>query len=129
MFHDRVIAVQAALDGEAGRARLMMRSYSVIRTLRRARTCSWVVDGDSADVEQLRGIVQSMLDDNPCAEAARAELETGVSAETSEIEARKLAGSISILMSDNCEINEPEGEEAMVSEADLEAEASEAEEA
>jgi len=86
-----------------------------------------VVDGDSADVEQLRGIVQSMLADNPCAEAARAELETGVSAATSENESRKLAGSIFILMSDNCEVSLPEEADAAVSEEDLEVEVSEVE--
>lgn len=123
MFRNRVVAFQHALDADAGRIRLMMRSYSVIRTLRRARTCSWVVEGDSVDIEQMRGIVQTLVAENPCAEAARAELEAGASHETSEIEARKLAGSISILLSDNCEIIEPEAETT----ADLEVEVSEAE--
>jgi len=123
MLHDRVVAFRDALDADAGRARLMMRSYSVIRILRRARTCSWVVEGDSADIEQIRGVVQTLVAENPCAQAARAELEAGASAETSEIETRKLVGSISILLSDTCEITEPEMDTA----ADLEVEASEAE--
>jgi len=123
MFHDRIVAFQDACDADAGRARLTMRHYSVIRTLRRARTCPWVVEGDSADIEQMRGIVQTLVAENPCAQAARAELEAGTSAETSELATRKLLGSISILLSDNCEITEPENDAV----ADLEAEGSEAE--
>merc|ERR1712028_49160 len=63
-FRSRVTAVQALLDAtndaqENGtrtptlaQARITMRTFGVIRTLRRAKDCQWVLDGDSEDIEQ-----------------------------------------------------------------------------
>merc|ERR1719444_149355 len=36
----------------ATQARLSMRSLRIIRTMRRARTCSWIQDSDSEDIKQ-----------------------------------------------------------------------------
>merc|ERR1711865_1298584 len=84
-------------------ARVTMRTYGIIRTLRRARTCSWVTQNDSDEIEQARGIVQSLLAGNPCAEVARAELESGSSAETAQVEIASIRRAMSVLTSDSCE--------------------------
>lgn len=110
-FHDRLVAFQASLDtvpdmdamGRAAQARMMMRTYGIMRTLRRARTCSWVIQNDSEEIEQARDIVQSLLAGNPCAEAARSELESGLSAETTLVEISSIRRAMSILASDSCE--------------------------
>lgn len=111
-FHTRVVGLQDFLDAHsdesnfntATQARFMMRSYQIIRTLRRANTCAWVVDGDSDDIEQTRAIVQTLIAGNPCAEAARDELAAGRSAETAQIEVQSVWRAMSVLQSDNCEI-------------------------
>jgi len=113
-FHDRVAAFQTALGpnqdldslGRAAQARIMMRTYGIFRTLRRARTCDWVIENDSDDIEQARGVVQSLLDGNPCAEAARLELEAGSSAGTVELEIRAIQRAMLVLSSDTCEVVE-----------------------
>lgn len=118
LFHSRVVELQTLLDAHsdvsdfsrATQARFIVRSFGVVRTLRRARTCSWVVEGDSADIEQTQAIVQSLLADNPCAEAAAAELQTGSSAQTAEIEMEFVRRAMSILMSDTCEATESDEE-------------------
>merc|ERR1711865_39326 len=84
-------------------ARVTMRTYGIIRTLRRARTCSWVTQNDSDEIEQARGIVQSLLAGNPCAEVARSELESGMSAETAAVEITSIRRAMSVLASDSCE--------------------------
>jgi len=114
MFHNRVAAFQASLDehqnlddlGRAAQTRFLMRTYGIVRTLRRARTCAWVVDNDRDDLDQARGIVQSLLAGNPCADVARSELEAGASAETQEVEIRAVHRAISVLLSDTCEAAE-----------------------
>lgn len=88
------------------------------RSLRRARTCSWVVDGNSEDIEQMRGIVQVMLAGNPCAQAARAELEAGASDESVESMQRAMR----VLVSENCEVTLPPDEEALAINIDNEEE-------
>ena len=81
MFHDRVVAFKSSLDanpdldeiGRVAQARVMMRTYGIIRTLRRARACSWVIENDNDDIKQAREIVQTLLAENPCADAARSQ--------------------------------------------------------
>lgn len=114
-FRNRVAAFQASYDAidnfEAisryTQARLMMRTYGIIRTMRRARNCAWVADDNSEDMEQARGVVQSLLAGNPCAEAARSELEAGSSAETDGDQFRSLQRAMWVLTSDDCEATMP----------------------
>lgn len=110
-FRSRLATFQGVLDANpdldavtrATKARTMMRTYGIIRTLRRARTCAWVVDNDSEEMEGARSIVQSLLSRNACADAARAELAAGASAESGEIDTQSLQRSIAILSSETCE--------------------------
>lgn len=114
LFHNRVDQMQSLMAANpdqsdftaASQARFMMRSYGIIRTLRRARTCSWLVDGDSSEIEQVRGIVETLLAGNPCAEAARNELAAGRNAETAEIEMQAVTRAMSVLTSENCEVGD-----------------------
>lgn len=111
-FRNRIVAFRASLDADedavtrGAQARMMMRTYGIIRTLRRARTCTWVVDNDSDDLEEARDIIQILLAGNPCAEAARSELAVGASAETSEIDFNSLHRALTVLTSDTCEVND-----------------------
>lgn len=110
-FHNRVVAFQTLLDehqnlDDISQVTVMMRTYGIIRTLRRARTCTWVIENDSEDLEQARSITRTLLADNPCAEAARSELDAGASAETQEVELRSIQRAMTILNSDTCEISE-----------------------
>jgi hypothetical protein len=107
IFHNRVSSIQSSLDGvdehselSAGaRARLTIRMHGIMRTLRRARECSWVVDNNSDDFDDMRGIVQTLIAGNPCAEAARSELEQG-----SDEHPQSIPRAVGILLSDNCEV-------------------------
>jgi len=133
MFHNRVVAFKSSFDanpdldeiGRVAQARVMMRTYGIIRTLRRARTCSWVIENDSDDVEQAREIVQVLLAENPCADAARSQLATGASdAATAGMEVQSLYRAMTILASDNCELVESvESAEQTDNEATLDEEA------
>jgi len=80
----------------------MMRMYGLVRTLRRAQQCAWVVENNSEDIEEMRGMTQQLISENPCGEAARAEFEAGAADESLGAIARAL----SILASDNCEASE-----------------------
>lgn len=110
-FHNRVAAFQASLDAMPEdddmsrwqQTRVTVRTMGIIRTLRRARTCTWVIQSDSGELDQARAIVQTLLAGNPCAEAARSELESGLSAETAEIEMAALRRAMSVLASDDCD--------------------------
>jgi len=112
MFHNRVVAVQGLLDAHsdasnfntATQARFMMRSFGVVRTLRRASSCDWVLDGTGEEFEQVRGIVQALITGNPCAETAREILAAGSSAETAQIEIQSVWSAMSVLGNDNCEV-------------------------
>lgn len=117
-FHDRVTAIHASLQAvdeqsdeqsdvsTAARPRLAMRMYGIIRTLRRARECSWVIENNSEDLDQMRGVVHKLLAANPCAEVARLEMESG----RSNGDMESITRAMSILMSDDCEALEmPEG--------------------
>lgn len=114
MFHNRVAAFKASLDehpnldelGRAAQTRVLMRTYGMIRTFRRARTCAWVIENDGDDLDQARGIVQTLLARNPCADVARSELQAGASAETQEVEIQAVHRALSVLLSDNCEAAE-----------------------
>jgi len=105
-FHTRVLAFQTALEANPDegamsrttQARLSMRVYGVVRTLRRARECDWVINSDSPDIEALQTIVQRLQAGNPCAAQANVALQEGADDELST-----LWSSMSILMSDTCE--------------------------
>lgn len=110
-FHGRVAAIQSSLDGvdetselsSMMRTRLMMRMHGIIRTLRRASECSWVLENNSEDLVQMRGLVQRFLAGNPCAEAARVEMQ-----QASEEHPEGISRAMGILMSDDCEAPTPE---------------------
>jgi len=116
-FRSRVAGLQTLLDAHpeestfnrATQARFTMRTLGIVRTLRRARTCAWVVDGDSDDIEQIRDIVQVMLAGNPCAQVARGELAAGTSAGSVDMQAVRRA--MSVLVSDSCEVTLPSDED------------------
>jgi len=110
-FHDQVHAFKEALDARTSesattQARFTMRMYGVMRTLRRARECAWVVDNNSDDIEEMRSIVQELLSGSPCGEAARSELEAGASAEDSQVQMQAIPRAMSMLMSDDCEVSD-----------------------
>jgi len=126
-FSSRLVGFQGFLDANpdldsvsrATEARAMVKAFGIIRTLRRARTCSWVVDNDSEELEGARSIVQALLSRNPCADVARAELEAGASAETGEIQTESLQRSMQILSSDTCEAPDAPPQGAHLAEDDL----------
>lgn len=105
-FNNRVDGIQVMVNAHPDdttfnavtRARFTMRTVGVLRVLRRARTCSWVVDNDGEDLEQMRGIAQVMLAGNSCAQAARAELQAGASDDATTVRR-----ALEILVSENCE--------------------------
>lgn len=119
-LRSRVTAVQALLNSyqdatgisSFGQAQITMRVFGVVRTLRRARNCQWVLDGDSEDIEQARSVVQSVLAQNPCAEAAMAEM-TPEAFESAANELQPLQRAMIVLMSESCEVpKQDEAEEA-----------------
>jgi len=118
MFHDRLAGLQTFIDerqestdlSRVAQGRLLMRVYSVVRTLRRAQECSWVVDGNSDDIDQVGSMVQTFLADNPCAAAARAELEAGTSDATEEIAMRSVMRATAILNSEDCQVSDEDVE-------------------
>jgi len=110
-FHTQVHAFRAASEAQTSeslttQARFTMRMYGVIRTLRRAQECSWVIENNSDDIEDMRSLVQQLLAGNPCGEAARSELEAAVSGAPDANELRTIASAMSILLSDDCEVSE-----------------------
>lgn len=120
IFRSHVASLQALLDANRNatgvnaltRARFPMRAFGVVRTLRRAKDCPWVVHGDSEDIERTRAIAQTTLAANPCEEAARAEL-TPEAYATAANELEPLQRSMLVLLSDTCdvpEVPEVEGE-------------------
>jgi len=110
-FRNRVGGLQALLDahpdedsvGRFTQARFGMRTLGIARALGRARECSWVLDGGNEDIEQMRGIVQVMLADNPCAPVARAELDAGTSASDESVQMEAVQRAMTVLTSENCE--------------------------
>lgn len=109
-FHTQVQTCQTALNAAnsaeststVSQGRLLMRMYGLVRTLRRGQQCAWVIENNSEDLEEMRGMTQQLIADNPCGEAARAEFEAGAADDSLQAMARGL----SILASDNCEVSE-----------------------
>jgi len=103
----QMAALQAAHQEEqlstGTQARFSMRALRIVRTLRRARTCSWVTDSDSEDIMQVQALAQTFISSNPCAPAARAELEAGTNIETEEIGVGTVNRAMQILISEDCE--------------------------
>jgi hypothetical protein len=115
-FHDRVTGFRASLDAmdqdasvsSMTQVRYAMRINGIIRVMRRAQTCSWVIENNSDDMDDLHGIVQELLASNPCADAAKTELQAGIVDGTEEIQAGTLARTLTILTSDSCVVSDPE---------------------
>jgi len=109
-FHTQVqtchTALNAANSAESmstvSQGRILMRMYGLVRTMRRARRCAWVIENNSEDLEEMRGMTQQLIAENPCGEAARAEFEAGAADES----LLAIARALSILASDNCEASE-----------------------
>lgn len=118
IFRSRVAAVQTLLAAHPNatgmtamnRARFTMRTFGVVRTLRRAQDCPWVVDGDSEDIKEAQSIVQTTLAGNPCAAAAMAEL-TPEAYESATNELIPLQRAMLVLVSDTCVVPVFEAEE------------------
>jgi hypothetical protein len=62
------------------------------------------VENDTEDIEEMRNIMQELLEGNPCADAARLELESGSSTQAETNAA--IPRAILILMSDDCQAPE-----------------------
>jgi hypothetical protein len=94
--------------GRGTRARLTMRMYGIGRTMRRASTmeCEWVQDQDSQHVNEARELVETLMAQNPCAEAAQAEFQKAHGVETEDERAVVMQRAMSILASDTCEPTE-----------------------
>lgn len=128
LFHTRVSAVQTLLAAhpdatglsKINQARFTMRTFGVVRTLRRAKDCAWVVDGDSEDVQAAQAIVQVTLAGNPCAAAAMAEL-TPEAYEAAAHELVPLQRAMLVLVSDTCVVPELEEMDAQDEQAVMEA--------
>jgi len=113
LFRDRVTAVQNLLDAHPNatgmsrmeQARFTMRTFAVVRTLRRAKDCAWVADGDSEDIQATQAIVQVTLAGNPCAAAAMAEL-TPEAYEAAAHELVPMQRAMLVLVSDTCIVSE-----------------------
>merc|ERR1719389_8645 len=78
----------------------------VARAARRSRDCSWLLDNDGDDLDGLRGVTGTLLASNPCSEAARAEMQAG--SEDEQAQLTSLTRAMSILLSDDCQVVEPE---------------------
>jgi len=92
--------------GLGARARAVMKSSAVLRTLRRAKDCPWIAAGNNDDLEAIGKVVKVVLAGNPCAPAALAELQL---LDTDDVEeTMHLNRAMSILMSDTCKIDAPE---------------------
>jgi len=125
-FHNQVHTLRIVLDARTSesavaQARLVMRMHGLIRTLRRAQECTWVVENNSDDIEEMRGIMQELLAGNPCGDAARSELEAGASAEGDDAQMQVILRALSTLMSDDCEASDIQpADEAQTPAAQLE---------
>lgn len=128
IFRGRVAAVQSLVDAHPAamglskmdQARFTMRMFAVVRTLRRAKDCAWVVDGDREDVQAAQAIVQVTLAGNPCAAAAMAEL-TPEAYEAAAHELVPLQRAMLVLVSDTCVVAELEEMDVPDAQAGVEA--------
>lgn len=125
-FHNRLVNFQTFLDAtdldalsRTAQIGIMTKTYGIIRPLRRARACDWVIANDSEEIEQARGIVQTLLVGNPCTDAARSELQAGTHAETAELEVQSLGRALAVLTSDDCEVG-AQSEEIATADEDVE---------
>jgi len=113
LFHGRVSAVQNFLDAHPNatgfskmdQARFTMKTFAVVRTLRRAKDCEWVVNGNSEEIQAAQNIVRVTLAGNPCAAAAMAEL-TPEAYQTAAHELIPLQRAMMVLVSDACVVPE-----------------------
>jgi len=93
----------------AASARAVMKASAVLRTLRRASDCAWVVAGNNDDdIKAVGKVAGSILANNPCAPVAIAELQ--LLDTPGEEGGAHLARAMSILISDTCEY-EDQGQE------------------
>lgn len=116
-LRETVEAIDVESDSELStitRVRITTRMLGLIRTTRRARDCSWLLENDGDDLEEMRGVTSTLLAANPCAEAARSEMEAGNAIEHTAGQAQSLSRAISLLMSDDCELAESDQEEEEV---------------
>jgi len=81
-------------------ARFTMRAFGILRLLRRAKDCPWVVDGNLDGVDEVRRVAHTALAGNPCGDAA---MEALSAPPPSENVAQPLQQAVQILLSDNCE--------------------------
>jgi len=104
------------------RARLTMRMYGIGRTLRRAsaQECQWVQDADNEHVQEARQLVETLMHQNPCADAARAEFAAANEAATEEERAVTMQRAMSILASDTCDPTDPSLQESYAEAGHLE---------
>jgi hypothetical protein len=65
--------------------------------------CAWVQDTDSEHVQQAHELVEQLLNQNPCSEAARTEFSSAQALESEEDRAVAMQRAMSILTSDTCE--------------------------
>jgi hypothetical protein len=120
-FSEQLAAVQDQVDQipEAGlssgpRMRLTMRVFGIGRTLRRAGNmeCTWVEGTNEVNAERVRILLETLLERNPCADAAQAEM-SGIAANATEQDrAEGMQRAMSILSSDTCEATPIEGQGA-----------------
>lgn len=118
-FSERLAAVQEQVDqapetglSRGARMRLTMRVFGIGRTLRRAKDCAWMQGTDEANGERVRILLETLLERNPCADAAQAEM-SGIAADaTEEVRAEGMQRAMSILSSDTCEATPIEGQGA-----------------
>lgn len=115
-FHSRVAGLQTLVEAHPDpstfsrvtQARFYMRTVGLARTFNRARSCSWLVDGDGDDITRVRELVQIMLTSNPCAEAARAEMGAELSQNETpdDLQAMQVVlRAASVLNSETCDAN------------------------
>jgi len=111
IFHSRVQRLhalqQAHVDSSSMTAttqvRFAMRAAGVIRVLRRARDCPWVIEGNADEIGQVRDAAQLALAGNPCGDAA---VEALSAPPPPENQLKPLQDAVQILSSDNCEVQE-----------------------
>lgn len=110
LFHTRVehihelqeVHPDASSMSSTTHARFTMRTFGVVRVLRRARDCPWVTDGDEDEINEVRSVARSALAGNPCGDAAMEALSAHPSPDN---ELQPLQDAVQILLSDNCEVS------------------------
>jgi len=111
IFHSRVKRLHALQQAHADPSsmttitelRFAMRGAGVIRVLRRARDCPWVIEGNADEIGQVRDAAQLALGGNPCGVAA---MEALTAHPPPEHQLKPLQDAVQILSSDNCEVQE-----------------------